>query len=280
LSFVRLSTFSASACVPTANRGVIYCATNHIAYFEAALISAIVLRSFHPELPITLVCDQPLVDRLPLYEYGIRLLPMPCNHQDRAFRSRDLKTYLANISPYNETLYLDSDILPIRPLNAIWDYLAQGDIAMVRDRQPTIADCDHIAHNEKAYTLSLLPGETPQYNSGVMLWRNSPLTQSLFKQWQQEWNKFQRHDQLALVRAIAQFQAGVVTLPINYNISPIDAPKLLAENEVYLLHCWGGQVMAGGYRQIAQQFYPEVVETVQAMIALLPQDHIAFIPIN
>jgi hypothetical protein len=257
------------------HRGVIYCATNHIAYFEAALISAIVLRSFHPELPITLVCDQPLAELLLLHKYGIRLLPVTFSQKYETFRSRDLKTCLANISPYNETLYIDSDILPLRPLNPIWDYLAQGDIAMVADRQPTIADCDHIAHHEKAYTLSLLPGETPQYNSGVILWRNSPLTQSLFKQWQQEWNKFQRHDQLALVRAIAQVRPRVATLPINYNISPIDAPKLLAENEVYLLHCWGGQVMAGGYRQIAQQFYPEVVEAVQAMIALLPQDHIA-----
>jgi hypothetical protein len=256
------------------HRGVIYCATNHLVYFEAALISAIVLRSFHPELPITLVCDQPLADLLPLYQYGIRLLPVTFNQKDDAFRSRDLKTCLANISPYNETLYLDSDILPMRPLNPIWDYLAQGDMAMAVDRQPTIADCDHIANVEKAYTLRLLPSDTPQYNIGVILWRNSTPTQALFKHWQQEWNKFQRHDQLALVRAIAQARPRVAILSINYNISPIDAPKLLAENEVYLLHCWGGQVMAGSYRHIAQQLYPEVVETVQTMMALLPQDHI------
>jgi hypothetical protein len=258
-----------------AHRGVIYCATTHIAYFEAALISAIALRTLNPELPITLVCDHPLADLLPLYEYGIRLLPVTFSQHHEVFRSRDLKTCLANISPYNETLYLDSDILPLRPLNPIWDYLAQGDMAMVIDRQPTIADCDHIADAEKAYTLRLLPGDTPQYNSGVMLWRNSTVTQSLFKHWQQEWNKFQRHDQLALVRAIATSQPRIVTLPINYNISPIDAPKLLAENEVYLLHCWGGQVVAGEYRYRAQSIYPEIVATVQKMIALLPQDNLA-----
>lgn len=256
------------------HRGVIYCATSQIAYLESALISAIALRTLNPELPITLVCDQPLATFLPLHQYGIRLLPVTFSQKHDVFRSRDLKTCLANISPYDETLYLDSDILPLKPLTSIWDYLGQGDIAMVIDRQPTISACDHIAHTEKTYTLHRLPSETPQYNSGVMLWRNSSNTQLLFKHWQQEWNKFQQHDQLALVRAIASSQTKIVPLPINYNISPIDAPELLYHNEVYLLHCWGGQVISGAYCRIAQHFYPKVVKTVQTLIALLPQDNV------
>jgi hypothetical protein len=256
------------------NRGVIYCATSQIDYLEAALISAIALRQVNPELPITLVCDHPLANFLSLHRYGIRLMPVALSEKQDAFRSRDLKTCLANISPYQETLYLDADILPVRSLMHIWDYLAQGDLAMVRDRQPTIADCDHIANSEKTYTLERLPSHTPQYNSGVMLWRNSSRTQALFKHWQREWQKFQQHDQLALVRAIDATQTDIVQLPINYNISPIDALNLVAKNEVYLLHCWGGQVLAGEYRRLAQQFHPEVVETVQTIMALLPQDRI------
>jgi hypothetical protein len=256
------------------NRGVIYCATGPIVYLESALISAIALRQLNPELPITLVCEHPLAHVLPLHQQGIRLMPVALDDQQTAFRSRDLKTHLGHISPYQETLYLDADILPIRPLTNIWDYLAQGDMAMVRDRQPTLADCDHIAIAEKAYTLSRLPSHTPQYNSGVMLWRHSSTSQALFNHWQREWQMFQQHDQLALVRAIDAVGMNIVQLPVNYNISPIDAVDLIAKHEANLLHCWGGQVAAGEYRRLAQRFYPDIVATVQMQMALLPQDQI------
>jgi hypothetical protein len=256
------------------NRGVIYCATGEAAYLESALISAMVLRQLNPALPITLVCDQPL---LSLDQYGINLMPMMAIDHQNAFRSRNLKTCLAQLSPYQETLYLDADILPRQPLTQLWDYLDQGDMAMVRDRQPTIADCDHIADDEKRYTLGQLPSHTPQYNSGVMLWRKSNLTQSLFQQWQAEWQRFQKHDQLALVRAIDFTSMAIVPLPINYNVSPIDALNFPSGDEAYLLHCWGGQVMTGEYRRLAQHFYPEVVKTVQSILALRSQDSIVLI---
>jgi hypothetical protein len=251
------------------NRGVIYCAINQIAYLEAALISALTLRQFHPELPISIVCDHPLATLLPLWEYGIKVIPVVFDQHHDTFRSRDLKTCLANISPYNETLYLDADILPLQPLTPIWEYLAQGDMAMTLDRQPTIAQCDHIDSAEKTYTMRLLPEHTPQYNSGVMLWRNCAATQKLFKQWQHEWQKFQQHDQLALARAISTAQTPIVPLPTGYNISPIDAASCQSQQSVYLLHCWGGQVLEGGYRQIANRFYPTTVTTVQKLLFVL-----------
>jgi Nucleotide-diphospho-sugar transferase len=253
-------------------RGVIYCATNHVAYFEAALTSAIVLRHLNPELPITIVCDSPIYCTLPLHAYGIfTIVANPTLAGN--FLSRSLKTQLNHFSPYEETLYLDSDILPMQPITPIWDYLASADCAMVVDRMPTIADCDHIAVAEKAYTLATLPGRTTQFNSGVMLWRKNHHTTQLFQQWQREWSRFQKHDQLALVRALAQTQLSVARLPVNYNISPIDAaPSLLPKKEVYFLHCWGGQVASGAYRQTAASYYPKIVEIVTTMLTGLGHD--------
>jgi Glycosyl transferase family 8 len=259
------------------HRGAIYCATNHILYLEAALISALALRQLNPDLPITLLCDQPLCSALPLADYGITTVQLSSDPQ--AFASRNLKTQLADLSPYTETLYIDSDILPLKSIAPIWHYLDQGDIAMALDRLPTVAECDHIAPVERDYTLAFLaaraagmssgttPGSTTQFNSGVMLWRQNPATQTLFEQWQQEWLQFRQQDQLALVRAIATTQAEIIPLPVNYNISPIDsAPVLLPKNEVYLLHCWGGRVASGDYRRIAEGFYPDIVATVTQLL--------------
>jgi hypothetical protein len=243
------------------NRGVIYCATSQAIYLEAALISACALRHLNPDLPITIFCDRPLEAARLLKAYDITAIEVISGKG--AFLSRNLKTQLANLSPYRETLYIDSDILPLKSIAPIWDYLNHADILMVLDRLPTIAQCDHIAVEERDYTLQFLPGTTPQFNSGVMLWQKNPATEILFTQWQREWHRFQKHDQLALVRAIAQSQVFVNKLPVNYNISPIDsAPVLLPKNEVYLLHCWGGKVASGAYRQLAGQYYPEIVRTV------------------
>ena len=245
-------------------RGVIYCATTNPAYLEAAVISAMSLRQQEPALPITLISDQPLLKHLPLQDYGITPRLLDRSERDQhAFSSRSIKTRLNAYSPYQETLFLDADILPLKPVFDLWDYLNESDFAMVVDRLPMVSLCDHIAPEEKAYTLQRLPGNTVQFNSGVMLWRDSLATQALFRQWYKEWQQFQKHDQLALIRAIKAVQIPVKKLPITYNISPIDAAPLIGTGqEVHLLHCWDGRVASGEYRQIAKQYYPLIVETV------------------
>ncbi len=257
------------------HRGAIYCATDHLIYLEAALISAIAFRQLNPMIPVTILCDRPLAAQIALPENGMTIIAIN-SAPGSNFQSRQLKTQLASLSPYTETLYIDSDILPLKPIAPIWDYLAQSDMAMAHDRLPTIGECDHVALVEREYTLAALPASTTHYNSGVMLWRDTPAIQQLFQQWQQEWGQFQKQDQLAFVRALAQLPLPIAQLPVNYNTSPIDAaPVLLPRNEVYFLHCWGGQVASGEYRRIAQGFYPAIVEAVTELLRGLPLDDMA-----
>ncbi len=248
------------------SRGVIYCATSSIAYLEAALISAIALRQYEPDLPITVVSDQAILADLPLDDHGITPHIVTLD-QDHAFGSRSVKTRLNHFSPYTETLFLDSDILPLQSISPLWEALVQSDLAMVPDRLATLDQCDHVAPAEKQYTLQDLPGNTMQFNSGVMVWRDTAATRILFQQWHQEWQKFQKHDQLALMRAIHTTQTRVTQLPRTYNISPRDAAELPpGEDQVHLLHYWGGRVTSGAFCRFAQTHYPTVVTTVNRML--------------
>ncbi|MBO3458064.1 putative nucleotide-diphospho-sugar transferase [Aetokthonos hydrillicola Thurmond2011] len=281
------------------NRGVVYFAIGNSLYLEAALISAMSLRQLEPKIPITLICDHLLLKFLPLdaYEITPRFIKATEINDHRSFLSRHIKTRLSTFSPYKETLFLDADILPLRPISDIWDYLSQGDIAMVVDRRPTLSLCDHIFPEEKSYTLQYLPESTTQFNSGVILWRDSIQTQSLFELWHQEWLKFKKHDQLALARAINRTQFSVTRLPEIYNISPIDAvssvnnksvemlshtdqmcqikaASMLREkndNDICFLHCWGKLVTSGEFRQIAHGFYPKIVDQVVGSRIFSPQ---------
>jgi len=245
------------------SRGVVYCGATNSSYLEAALISAMALRQQEPEIPITLISDQPLLESLPLQSHNITPKFLRVDELGtHAFSSRQIKTHLNTLSPYRETLFLDADILPLQPIHDLWNYLAFSDIAMVADRLPMVILCDHVALEEKNYTLQCLPGSTAQFNSGVILWRDTLAVQTLFQQWYKEWQKFKKHDQLALVRALHRTQVPVTELPKTYNVSPRDAESLPGKYDAHLLHCWGGMVASGKFCQFAQNFYPQVVEAV------------------
>ena len=251
-------------------KGVVYCVTDSKAYLGSALISAIVLRSFEPTLPITIVSNLSVLTTLPLNAYLIetQLLTTQELGDNHPFVSRYAKTRLIQLSPYTETLFLDADILPCQGIRQLWTYLNEASIAMAFDRLPQVEMCDHISEEEKLYTLAQIPALSTQFNSGVMLWKNNAETQELFLQWQREWNIFQKQDQLALVRALHRTQMTVAQIPNTYNVSPIDSVDLIKEGyPIHLLHCWGGMVASGEFRRIAESRYPEIVQQVDFLMS-------------
>ena len=253
-------------------KGVVYCVTGSNAYLASALISAIVLRSFEPILPITIVSNLPVLKTISLNAYLIdtQLLTIQGLEDNHPFVSRYAKTRLIQFSPYHETLFLDADILPCQSISQLWTYLNQASLAMAFDRLPQVEMCDHISEDEKLYTLAQIPPFSTQFNSGVMLWKNNTETQELFHQWQREWDIFQKQDQLALVRALHRTQMPVAQIPQTYNVSPKDSLNLIQEGyPIYLLHCWGGMVASGEFRRIAQSRYPEIVKQVDDLISSL-----------
>lgn len=135
------------------------------------------------------------------------------------------------------------------------------------DVQDTLVQCDHVAAAEKDYTLQRCAANSVQFNSGVMVWRRCPAVLALFETWQAEWQRFQQHDQLALLRAIQVTQTPIVTLPQIYNFPAYQmTPAVIQQNEVRLLHCLKGFIPTGRFRAIAQRLMP--TSTAQALQVL------------
>ncbi|UBF30168.1 hypothetical protein K9N68_39180 (plasmid) [Kovacikia minuta CCNUW1] len=241
-------------------RGVVYCALKIPEYLEAAVISAFALRQLEPELPIVLLTDFAGVEGLGLERFNITVkrivLPEVWRLPD-AMESRLVKTSLPELVEFDETLYLDADVLPIQPLQPIWEFLQRGVISLAIDVNKTLAQCDHVGTEEKAYTLQRCPADSVQFNSGVMLWRRCPEVLGLFETWKEEWIRFQRQDQLALLRAIQATAIKLVELPEVYNFPAYRVtPDVIERNEVRLLHCLKGFVRIGRFRAIAQRLMP------------------------
>jgi lipopolysaccharide biosynthesis glycosyltransferase len=254
----------------TIERGAIYCVTDCETYLQSALISALTLRGLEPDLPVTIISNLNLINRLDLEAHNISLRFLTAQElpESSAYISRYVKTRLFDWSPYRSTLFLDADILPCSSVSGLWNYLDRDPIAMVKDRLPTVEMCDHISAQEKSFTLDRIPPLSVQFNSGVMLWQNNQTIQRLFTRWQYEWQIFQKQDQLALVRALHQCRISVAEIPQTYNVSPIDSIDLIKSgHKIHLLHCWGGMVASGEFRQIARMRYPEVVEKVDLLLS-------------
>jgi len=249
------------------NRGVIYIATTKFAYLEAALISALALRENEPEIPITIISDQTILKLLPLDDYQISYQLVEADAtENQKFFSRALKTSLNKFSPYQETLYLDADILPLQSISSLWDYLLEKDLAMVRDICPIVSQSFHTSTEEKDYTIQQIGEDGKHFNSGMMLWRNTPVINDLFSQWYREWQKFQKQDQLAFSRAIHKNRVSIVEVPKEYNVDIFDSVYFLKKKQtVYLLHCWETMVSGAYFRVTANAIYPHIVKNVDQL---------------
>jgi hypothetical protein len=251
-----------------ANRGAVFCATGSFNYLEAALISSLALRKHEPTLPITLLSNIAGLEALDLEGTGIaiRQIAPELSPGSEAFASRWIKTQLASLSPYRVSLYVDADMLTMQPLGQLWQALDQFPIGLVPDRLPLVSQCDHVAAEEKVMTLATLGGDATHFNSGLILWRSSEEARNLFAHWHQQWCHFERHDQLALARAIHRSGVNVKSLPSSYNTSPRDARG----RSVHLLHRWGGTVSRGIFRRFAAAHQPAVVAEAQRRLQSLP----------
>jgi hypothetical protein len=252
-----------------ADRGALFCGSGSFNYLEAALISALALRKHEPDLPITVFSDLPGLDYINLEDTSIAIcLVLPeVEPGSNTFSSRWVKTRLAKLSPYCNSLYVDADMLAMQPLGDLWQVLDRAPIGLVRDRLPLVSLCDHVAQEEKTLTLDAVGGDATHFNSGLILWRSEQATDSLFDHWHQQWRRFSRQDQLALVRAIFSSEVQVEILPNSYNLSPRDARG----RQVHFLHRWGGTVERGIFRRFAAARLPDVAADAHRRLELLKQ---------
>jgi len=170
--------------------------------------------------PIRVVTDAQNWQDLDLVE-DIELIPV--ESVESPWGSRHYKTQL-NRFAFPITLYLDSDTLPIGSLDPLWSELRWGDICLAHDLQSNCGNFldvswgkTNITHAELEYMNNLALRGQPYFNSGVMLWRQSPAIDRLFELWHQEWQVFRSLDQMALVRALAHTRFSVHTLSPIWN---------------------------------------------------------------
>lgn len=185
-----------------------------MAYGDKAIsemeISRATLKSKHPELPVCVICDQ-LVSA-----------------DDNKLASRKAKVNLLSMAPqeWDQVLYLDADTRVYGGLSAGFAALDAGwDIAMRPSDHQGGDVFWHVGEDERQATMQQC-GYTPlQLQCGVMFIARNERTGRLYKNWNEEWRRWQDEDQAAFVRALDKTPLKIWMLGHPWNGGAVIAHK-------------------------------------------------------
>lgn len=172
--------------------------------------------------------------------------------------NRNIKTAIIDLSPWDETLYLDADTVAVSNINNIFQYIEDTPIALAVDRlSPTIGKTYYSCDVDKTRTISVLGIESKAYNSGVIVFRRNDIIERLSALWKTEWKTTLTRDQNALCRALHLTHTPVADLPVEYNylLDESDGLEEIGKRiaDCRILHYWNRKNEASRIVEIVRQ---------------------------
>jgi len=182
-------------------RGVVYVATGPSFAAEAAESRASLRRS-NPDLPAALFTD----------------IDSPAGDWQRVIRvdapSHSLRDKLQmRFSPWDLTLFLDTDTFVAMDISHLFDLLADGFDLI-----------GHQLYEGHDYLLEGVPAAFPEFNTGVLGFRQAPAVQRFFDEWAKQYDRFlpvNANDQQSFRQALYHSGLRHSVIPPEYNFRPL-----------------------------------------------------------
>ncbi|MBN9420499.1 MAG: hypothetical protein J0I12_33955 [Candidatus Eremiobacteraeota bacterium] len=265
-------------------------------YAAYTLLSIALLRRLYPGVHVVLLTDPASKKVLESSPTGLLQAVDECvqfatSDPDVTVRSRELKIRARELLQ-GDFLQLDSDTLPVRSFDAIFE--SSGDLSVALDR-------NHICpypHFPRWYvgTFQQLGWSCPTpryYNSGVIFWRDTQASREVSRLWLEAWQQQRRvagipFDQLSFNHAIDQLRPQVVELDIRYNALIRASPWFGEQASILHFHVdqfgdtLGGGDLLGALLQDWEKTGRVNWETVDRSLRsryswLTPPDHLSFL---
>lgn len=229
---------------PTRN-GVLFIATGED-YLSAAIRSARGVRLANPTLAIAVATDLIASVKPGVFDEVISV--------DRPHR-RSKVDMLAK-SPFDRTVFLDTDVEVVADLSGLFELLDRFDLALAHAH----------SRNKRSTTTTWqteLPDAFPQCNSGVLAYRKSPETTAFFDQWSRDFSAANvAKDQVTLRELLWKSDLRFFILPPEYNIRHTRYvrfwkyyeadPKILHLARLHQTQLPSGQWVAARFREVIQ----------------------------
>ncbi|WP_152421377.1 hypothetical protein [Natronococcus amylolyticus] len=180
-------------------KGVLYIATGKRFAREAA-ISAESIKKHMPHIDIAIMSNEEVTEEV--FDEYIKI-------SNPDFDFSDQIGYILN-TPFDRTLCIDTDIYADSSFEEVFDLLDEFDIAAAHNQ------------NKKSYEIPNVPDSFPEYNTGVLLYKNTPRFRDFIKSWKKNYDQLstesETRNQPAFRRALYCSNLRIATLPSEYNL--------------------------------------------------------------
>jgi lipopolysaccharide biosynthesis glycosyltransferase len=185
--------------------GIIYIAFGR-RYVDEAIFSAATVRSFAP-ISTTIFTDIDVKDGC--FDTVVKISP----------EHKRAKVDFLSQSPYDRTLYLDSDTRIMFDISEMFDVLDKFDFAACHD----LARKSY-HWGKKIPDYDAIPYAFPEYNGGVLLYKKSPRMDAFLESWRHYFYKNREltngKDQASFRIALWNSDLSIHSLPFEYNVRP------------------------------------------------------------
>ncbi|MBV0925204.1 hypothetical protein KTS45_13445 [Halomicroarcula limicola] len=196
-------------------RGILYIAKGD-EFVQEAIISAQRTKSVMPDCPITLVADHD-----PTEDCFDRVLL-----DESPFLKRD-KAAAMQRTPYERTLYLDTDIYLEQPVWELFDILDDFDVAIRMAREMA-----HIPTGGST-TVDGVPPGVPEFNGGVIAYRDTETVMEMLADWASRCLPEHEWDQRTLRPALYHSDVRLCPIQNRYNCMYRFDNKVVGEIKVF-----------------------------------------------
>jgi hypothetical protein len=212
--------------------GIIYI-VHGARFVDEALLSIGSVRRWMPTVPITVFTD---ADDPRLRQLRAAVVPTPAP-------APGANPYLGKVeamarSPYERTLFLDSDTLLVDEVNDLFGMLDRFDVAAAQEW----ALVSHPIPSGEEPDSAPLPDAFPEYNTGVLAFRRGSAVDALLSAWAERFRAqiaagLKLHDQSAFRQALWRSDARLLTLPALYNFRVnLQSSAQVAKGRIRVVH--------------------------------------------
>lgn len=201
-------------------RGILFVATGE-KYVLAAVRAAKTVRAHSPSLGIHLFTD---AKSFVGFNFGTASTPFSSVATVDDPHRRSKVDYMGR-SPFDYTLYMDTDTAFNADLASMFNILDRFDIGLAHEHRRNTT-------NSLEPWRTPLPQAFPQFNSGVILYSKAPAVLNFLEEWRNHYKDAGiRHDQTTLRELLWLSNLRIATLPPEYNVRYIKYQFIWSKTE-------------------------------------------------
>lgn len=228
--------------------GVVYVATG-ADFVEESIISAKQLKRIMPDVDVTIFSDRHVNNSI--FDSAVVIDSPTYSFLD--------KVKIIQQSPYQKTLYIDTDIYVNEPVYELFDILDDFDLAAAIDshQQSVLPNNNYTA--PEIYTGEYDP--IPEFNCGLISFRNNSRVMDCFKKWEDNYDtSADWADQPSLMPAFQHSKVRYCPLPRRYNYIP--GLRNSVSGKVKIFHNRLNPAMELGFKDVPPEQLSKLIERV------------------